>query len=151
MQPRQRDDPRKQIAKMRQLFPQFKYKVTAASGVIWRGWLQPQETSQSYQIRIQHTPGSAPRVYVDSPPLAEGVHHLNSDGSLCLYWPKEWRWTPQTVMAETILVWAAMWLFYYELWLEIGEWLGPEAPGSKQEPRRRREQVQGARPASGDS
>lgn len=32
------------------------------------------------------------------------------------------------MIAETIVPWTALWLLYYELWLETDEWLGPEAP-----------------------
>ncbi len=60
--------------------------------------------------------------------------HLYADGSLCLYWPKEWRWSRKAIIAETILPWAANWLLYYELWLDTGEWLGPSSHDPHKEP-----------------
>ena len=131
MQSRERDNPRKQIAKMRKLFPQFRGRVIANSGVVWTGTLRPLDTSTTYQVRVHHTAGEAPKVFVDAPALQKGAPHRYSDGSLCLSWHKDWSWSPQAVMAETLVPWAAMWLFFYELWIVTGEWLGPEAPHAK--------------------
>ena len=49
------------------------------------------------------------------------------DGSLCLYWPHEWWWRSDCIIAETIIPWTASWLYFYELWLDTGEWLGPSS------------------------
>ncbi len=54
--------------------------------------------------------------------------HRYPDGSLCLYWPDEWGWTARESLAATIVPWTAFWLYYYELWLVTGEWLGPSSP-----------------------
>lgn len=42
-------------------------------------------------------------------------------------------------LAQTIVPWAAEWLFYYEVWLEDPEdrWFGPEAPHSDKKERPR--------------
>ncbi len=70
------------------------------------------------------------------PQLVKGAPHLYADGSLCLYWPKEWQWAAHEAIAETLLPWAALWLYYYELWLDAGEWLGPSSHISPKEPER---------------
>lgn len=31
------------------------------------------------------------------------------------------------LIAKTILPWTALWLYYYELWLDTGKWLGPSS------------------------
>jgi hypothetical protein len=31
------------------------------------------------------------------------------------------------LIATTILPWTALWLYYYELWLDTGKWLGPSS------------------------
>ena len=52
------------------------------------------------------------------------VPHMYSDGSLCLYYPKYNEWSYTDSWAETLIPWTSLWLFYYEIWIETGEWLG---------------------------
>jgi hypothetical protein len=66
-------------------------------------------------------------VRVLAPKLVDRAPHLYPDGSLCLYWPKEWRWAPFEAIGETLLPWAALWLYYYEIWVDTGAWLGPSS------------------------
>jgi hypothetical protein len=44
---------------------------------------------------------------------------------LCLYDPKEMTWTPEQLIATTIIPWASQWLFFYEYWQITGEFRGP--------------------------
>ena len=134
---RQQDDPRQQIQEMGRLFPGFRYNVTRNRGLVWRGLLSPTLESPEYRIRIRHERGCSPRVFVDDPPLAlEGLQHIyREEGSLCLFWPEEWRWKPRESLATTIVPWAILWLYFYECWLVTGEWLGPSSPHG-QEPKR---------------
>jgi len=40
-------------------------------------------------------------------------------------------------LADTILPWASLWFFYYEIWLATGEWVGGgEHPGDREDPGR---------------
>ncbi len=40
---------------------------------------------------------------------------------LCLWWQRDWnRGMPLT----TLIAWAAEWFWFFEYWLETGEWLG---------------------------
>jgi len=64
-----------------------------------------------------------------SPALPANAPHRYSDGRLCLYWPKEWRWSDSESIAATIMVWTALWLEYYEVWEAVGAWLGPSSHG----------------------
>jgi hypothetical protein len=43
---------------------------------------------------------------------------------LCLYLPSADEWMPTQLIAETIVPWTSLWLFYYETWHATGEWLG---------------------------
>lgn len=107
-------------------FPNFTYRRQNGRG-LWIGTLQPRPTSPAYRIKIEYRHGKPPDVRVMWPPLAPGAPHLYRDGSLCLYWPKEWWWRPDQLIAETIVPWTASWLYYYELWLDTGKWLGPSS------------------------
>jgi hypothetical protein len=115
-----------QQARIKQAFPGFAWTWKAGLAT-WTGELQPTENSGRYLIRITYRVGAIPKVIVLSPKLKAGCPHLYGDGSLCLYWPKEWHWTRSAVIAETILPWAANWLYFYELWLDTDEWLGPSS------------------------
>jgi hypothetical protein len=126
--PRARDNPLGQRAAVRGTFPQFECHVTRRGGLEWRGTLQPTLESPQYCARILHEGDRTPRVFVDRPPIRRDAPHRYSDGSLCLYWPNEWGWTPRESLAETIIPWTAFWLYYYELWLATDEWLGPSSP-----------------------
>ena len=108
------------------LFPHFSYHHRKG-GAVWRGTLQPREPSPYYQIEIRYKLGEVPKVRVIRPPLAKGCPHLYNDESLCLFWPKEWAWEGDEIIAKTILPWTALWLYYYELWLDCGKWLGPSS------------------------
>lgn len=111
---------------VRRLFPGFSCRISRGCAV-WRGSLQPRLASPVYQIEIRYKLKEIPEVKVISPPLALDAPHLYSDKSLCLYWPKEWSWQQHNLVAEIIIPWAASWLYYYELWLDTGKWLGPSS------------------------
>ncbi len=52
------------------------------------------------------------------------IPHRYPDDSLCLYFPKHSEWTPGMAIADSVVPWASLWLYYYELWHSTGEWLG---------------------------
>lgn len=97
--------------------------------VIWQGHLSPTPESPRYLVRVTYGPYGVPQAFVVSPKLRANAPHIYpDDGSLCLYWPVEWQWTDRESIADTIMGWAALWLYYYEVWTATGEWLGPESP-----------------------
>jgi hypothetical protein len=105
---------------------------------VWTGKFQPAPDSPRYTVEVRYKIGKIPKVWVRSPNLLKGAPHRYGDGSLCLYTPWEWSWRDNELIAETILPWAAEWLFYYELWVDTEEWHGPETPhnsgGKKEQP-----------------
>jgi hypothetical protein len=125
-----RERPLAQIGPMRAAFPYFRHRITRQGGVHWTGELRPTIESSWYQLVILHELNSRPRTWVTSPQLAPNPPHVyhSDDDSLCLYWPKEWSWTPAALLAATIVPWSALWLYYYEAWQVTGEWLGPSSP-----------------------
>lgn len=118
-----------QNLQVRRLFPGFSYRY-CRSAAHWSGTLQPRLTSPVYTIEISYRLFRIPIVKVLHPVLAPKPPHVYPDGSLCLYWPREWRWTTQCLIAETIIPWTASWLYFYELWLDTEKWLGPSAHDS---------------------
>ena len=110
-------------------FPTFSCRIKRGCAT-WRGSLQPRSVSPIYQVEIRYKQKQIPKVNVFSPTLASNAPHLYSDRSLCLYWPKEWWWQQDKLIADIIIPWAASWLYYYELWLDTNEWLGPSSHDS---------------------
>lgn len=108
-------------------FPGFHAEVGRDRRVVWTGALQPSAQSVSYRVRVVYERRGPPRVFVDSPRLDPDAPHRWPDGSLCLYWPKEWRWANEESLASTVVMWAALWLEFYEIWKEVGAWLGPSS------------------------
>ncbi len=96
--------------------------------ITWEGRLQPTPESPVYRVRVVYGPYGDPRVFVVSPRLRSDAPHTYRDGSLCLYWHREWTWTDRASIAESIMGWIAFWLYYYEVWKVAGEWMGPESP-----------------------
>jgi hypothetical protein len=113
-----------QVAAMRELFPQFKYERIGK----WTGILKPSNASVEYTLSLCYNPPYTPMVFVLHPDLASDAPHRYRNDSLCLYDPKEGSWTANKLIAKTIMLWAAEWLFFYEIWLKTGIWFGPEAP-----------------------
>lgn len=95
---------------------------------VWRGTLQPSESSPHYRIKVVYNNPRSPRVWIIEPQVHVNAPHRYGDGSLCLYKSQEWDWSPAFYLAKTIVPWTAIWLLFYELWLEYGVWYGPEAP-----------------------
>ncbi len=120
-----------QSALMRRHFPSFRYENRRRPPA-WFGTLRPAEWSREFKIRIDHpAPDRTPKVWVTAPPVHPKAPHRYGDGSLCLDYPKdgrEERWHPGAPLAWTVVPWTAEWLFYYELWLETGDWYGEAAP-----------------------
>ena len=126
---------------MRTAFPNFQHRLGRDRMVTWYGTLQPSLSSPAYTVRIVYRKRGHPEVWVLKPILDPNAPHLYPDGTLCLYWPREWRWTDDESLALTIVGWAALWLQHYEIWQSIGTWLGPsshdepwEQPGSTSDP-----------------
>lgn len=123
-------------------FPDGKCKIIGRNKkLVWEGVLRPSLFSRRYKVRLEYSPPSAPRCFVISPELnqlsgGKKIPHIYVSSSsskithLCLYLPKERHpdkfaeWLPQYQLSETIVPWAALWLFYFEHWLHSGKWDG---------------------------
>jgi hypothetical protein len=51
-------------------------------------------------------------------------HHILKHNRLCLYYPKFKEWMPHMFLADTIIPWSSLWLYYYDHWLKYDKWLG---------------------------
>ena len=118
---------REQAMFIRMRLPGFKTKFNGPT-LIATGDIQPGELCKTYRVRLEYRVGRPPRVRVLSPALQtrgeEQIPHMYLQKHLCLYLPWGGFWGPDMELAKTIIPWASLWLYYYELWHATGEWLG---------------------------
>ncbi len=81
-----------------------------------------------YQVRlIRNKIIYSPKYFIESPQLKFETPHLNYDRSICLYHPNNYEWREFNPISNTHIPWLFCWVYYYEVWLIEGKWLGPEA------------------------
>ena len=96
--------------------------------------VRPTPLSQEYvlKIRFEKKTIESFEVFVLSPkPLKKAagqqklphVYNQNSQ-KLCLCLPAKKEWVPSMLLATSVVHWAIEWLYFYEMWLCTGEWLG---------------------------
>ena len=114
-----------QLTEIKRLHPHFSVQLRR-NVLSCTGKLRPSDISDEYLITVTYDLNRRPKVFVVAPVLSgkddKRIPHTFSDGSLCLHMPLEW--LPSMSIAETILPWAALWLYYYELWHITDQWLG---------------------------
>jgi hypothetical protein len=126
--PRLRLSMAQQLGRMAALFPGF--EVAWRRGLArWTGELRPTDVSPTYRVVIDYRLGIRPIVKILAPALRDRgdgapIPHRFPDQSLCLYLTNSGEWAPDKYIAETTVPWTSLWLYYYETWLAIGEWLG---------------------------
>lgn len=113
---------------MHALFPAFGVK-RGIREYSWYGNFQPTPITDIYKVRIHYHIDDTPDVKVLFPKLerrasGESIPHLYSRNRLCLYKPGTGQWDTRMFLAETIVPWTSLWLYYYEMWHNTGEWLG---------------------------
>ena len=101
--------------------------------LIWDNYFTPSLLSETYKVRLIYKEGyKVPKVFVLEPkklPLAHGekkLPHVHSTNKqiLCLFYPKYKAWTSRKLIADYIVPWISEWLYFYEIWVGTGEWLG---------------------------
>jgi hypothetical protein len=77
---------------------------------------------------VKLTAGERPKVYAINPkiPYNEDIHMYEDDNRLCLYYPKDFRWTEKVHLYNTIIPWTHEWFLFYELYKIYGKWMHPE-------------------------
>lgn len=132
-----------QINAMGRKWPSFRVVERDAGTVVWHGEIQP--LLMTYILRISYRMPLAiqlinplrmqPEVRVLNPLLErrddsiEGpLPHVYWDDPerpmLCLFDPANTEWSPDDLIADTTVRWAADWLACYEGWRATGNWAG---------------------------
>lgn len=102
------------------------------SGFVWMNDFTPTPLSDTYTLKIEYQIGYYPRTYIVSPKplaLAAGATILphtydTKRQRLCLFKPDFREWSSAMPIADTIVHWAVLWMFFYESWVCTGKWLG---------------------------
>ena len=124
--------PMQRLALLR-IFPDSKCEIYGNKGCLeWKGVLKPSPISREYKIRIIYKFRTRPKVILYGETVkdiekADFPHHFyidkkNNAVELCLHLNNQYDDTQY--IARTIVPWTIEWLFYYEIWLGIGEWCG---------------------------
>lgn len=118
-----------QLSYMKSKYPQFTSKLVSYNLIIIKGSLQPSPRSCTYEFILKYDLSGIPKIKIVSPKLVknslnEKIPHLYKAGNLCLYRPKYNEFKVSDYLADTIIPWTSLWLYYYELWHATGEWLG---------------------------
>lgn len=96
--------------------------------LFFSGYVQPSSTMSQYKIRIEYRNNRMPKVKVLEPKLHENrPHYYEKEDCLCLYKPENFYWSESASISQYIVAWSVCWLYFYEVWLQTGDWLGPEA------------------------
>lgn len=120
-----------QLSKIREKFPCVKVVKEKGNSFEIEFEIQPTVLSKFYDIRLTFDKFIGVRVYVINEELmiAENRNKLphvysSKDQRLCLYSPSKNEWTNEKLIVSTIMPWISKWLFFYEIWLINGDWLG---------------------------
>lgn len=102
------------------------------NGFFWCCDFTPTSLSDTYTLKIEYQMGYYPKSYIINPKplsLADGAIRLphtydTKKQRLCLFNPDYKEWTSAMPIANTIVHWAVLWMFFYESWVCTGKWLG---------------------------
>lgn len=118
-----------QLYDMKLKFPQMAASVERQRSITWTGRWRPTELSDEYTLRVFYRQGFRPKISILSPKLAlangqKKLPHVYEGGQddICVHRPEEWN--KGMFIALTIMPWISQWLYFYEVWVLTGKWLG---------------------------
>src|SRR4051794_28788385 len=98
------------------------------TGLVWRYTVRPSPLSREYLVRIEARRDGVPRVFIERPNLFELTeerdppHIYHNPVRLCLFLPGSGEWLGYMRIDQTFVPWTATWLYYFEEWLDSGDW-----------------------------
>lgn len=100
--------------------------------LFWSGKIKPTALSKEYTVFLSYRFNKSPKVWIIGDELEKlddtnfphkfDINPKNKMVQICLYRYSEFN--SSKLIANTIIPWTVEWLYYYELWLATGEWLG---------------------------
>jgi hypothetical protein len=138
-----------QAAALRKHCDTISLSIRGSSSLSWHGRVKPAEYTECYWIELDYRTNTRfvprPRVFVRDPllklRLGRGCPHRHGDHEPCLYYHHGTEWNKGMLLADTIVPWTSRWLYFYEIWLATGEWMGGGIPHDPSGSIKGREQV----------
>ena len=97
--------------------------------LICKGFLQPLDYIEPYQIEIIQIAFKTPKVFIKTPKIEVNPKiHIYKEGNLCLFYPPDLKWKVNISVADYMIPWVNEWIVYYEIYKISGKWEGPAAP-----------------------
>ncbi len=106
--------------------------VIKNDSLLWSAKIKPTPLSKEYSVIMTYKMKKNPKIWIigdeldklDSPdfPHKYDISAKDKYVRICLYRYSEFDSTKY--LANTIVPWIIEWLYYYELWLTTGNWLG---------------------------
>lgn len=116
-----------QIWAVKARFAQFKVIKRGRYNIEFIGDLKVKDSSPIYTVSVIYRGAIYPEVKIIKPELIEHPpHFFKQSKTLCLYHPKNYKWSKERLIAVDILPWVAAWIYFYEIWLKKKIWYGPE-------------------------
>ena len=87
-------------------------------------------TQTKYKLCINYENGWTPAFWIVEPNLLVGeiIHTFRGySNQLCLFKASNWKWSDSFNIVDTLLLWAFMWIVYYEHFCKTAKWIGAEA------------------------
>jgi hypothetical protein len=113
---------------MKSLHPQFTVERQGLFDIVFTGNLKVSQKFPVYTVAIHYRGDARPLARVIQPLLVDSPpHFFKKTNSLCLYHPRNYRWTKERLIGKDIVSWTAAWIYFYEVWLQKKIWIGPEA------------------------
>lgn len=118
-----------QACLLRHKYPESKVSVKN-SKLVWEGNLKPSSLSREYKVQLICERRDNPKVFLKGSDI-KGIervdfpHHYKKTEHgvlICLNYPAEFNYSMKLI--DTIIPWTVEWLYFYEIWLCTGEWLG---------------------------
>lgn len=104
-------------------FPYFNIKINN-NKLTCTGVVISSLTKNEYEIRIEKLINKSPKVFIIKPDIIK--KHVYSDGSLCFYSSKNFKWNNNLLISDYHIPWTSAWIYFYEAWIITGIWFADE-------------------------
>ena len=116
-----------QASAFRSLYPDFGI-YSDLSSLIVKGWVRPTARSIIYWFTLTYIINRRPKILITEPVLElnekqKNLPHVFEGDNLCLYYSNS-EFNGSKLLANTVVQWITLWVYYYEIWRVDGEWLG---------------------------
>jgi len=109
--------------------PNSKLKIVNNDFFIWE-YKYTSKSSLNYTICLNHERYWTPRTWIVEPDFTNGYFphvYKQQRNRLCLFHERDFTWSSDKDIIQTIICWSCLWIEYYEIYKILGKWVGPEA------------------------